>query len=62
MLCTLAKLDASAFSVADAAPASGGEGQQISLVVAEGAEVVLPLAGMSSSLHFVCVNSVVPPR
>lgn len=47
VLCTLAKLDASAFSVAEAAPASGGgEGQQISLVVAEGAEVVLPLAGL----------------
>ena len=48
VLCTLAKLDAGAFAVADAAPAADGEGQQISLVVAEGVEVVLPLAGGKS--------------
>ena len=50
-LCTLAKLDAAAFAVADTAPASGGEGQQISLVVAEGVEVVLPLAGGTCKQH-----------
>lgn len=44
VLCTLAKLDANAFAVAESAPASE-QGQQISLVVAEGVEVVLPLAG-----------------
>ena len=44
VLCTLAKLDAAAFSVAAAAP-PGDDGSQISLVVADGVEVVLPLAG-----------------
>lgn len=53
VLCTLAKLDSAAFSVADSAPVSSGEGQRISLVVAEGAEVVLPLAG-DESHHFLC--------
>ena len=53
-LCTLAKLDAAAFAVADAASAAGGEGQQISLVVAEGVEVVLPLAGGECSVVGFC--------
>ena len=44
MLCTLAKLDGDSFCVAVAAP-PGDDGSRISLVVAEGVEVVLPLAG-----------------
>ena len=55
VLCTLAKLDPEAFSVAAAPPPQQGRGQQISVVCAEGVEVVLPLAGAQhaslSQLH-----------
>ena len=55
MLCLLAKVDRQQFSMEGAAAGASEESGQIAVVVQEGLQVLMPMAGKACSLCLSCI-------